>query len=56
MRKERKETQTVVRTLESNFAYSRTPEESMEDRALRTRERFVMSNLIGRIKKKKTPI
>ena len=51
-----KETQTVVRTLESDFAYSRTPEESTEDRALRTREGFGRSNLIGRIKKKRTPI
>lgn len=45
------ETKTEVSTLESNFAYSRTPQESVEDRVWRTNEGFAMSNVMGRIKK-----
>lgn len=56
MRKQMAENETKIRTSESDHAYSRMPKGSIEDGALRMRKRFAVSNLIERIKKKKTQI
>lgn len=54
MRKQMSGTEMEIRTLESDHAYSRMLEGSIEDGVLRMRKRFAMSNLIERIKNKKT--
>lgn len=43
MRKQMAETEKEIRTLESDHAYSRMPEGSIEDGVLRMRKRFAMS-------------
>lgn len=50
MTKQLEEQETEVRTLESNFTYTRIPG------SLRMKDGFAMSNRIGVVKKKKTQI